>query len=90
MATYPEYLASPAWQRTRRQALLRADFTCARCRATTRLQVHHVTYQRLGDEWPDDLEVLCAACHHAAHFALRNRAAQRAERHGQQRLFPRW
>jgi len=93
MATHDEYLAyltSPEWARQRQQALARAAFTCVRCRATAGLQVHHLTYQRLGAELPDDLTVLCAACHHTVHYALRNRALQQAERQGQQRLLPRW
>lgn len=32
-----------------------------------RLEVHHLTYARLGRELPDDLIVLCPACHAAAH-----------------------
>ena len=27
------------------------------------LQVHHRTYERLGSEWDEDLEVLCEGCH---------------------------
>ena len=32
-----------------------------------RLEVHHLTYERVGHEHPDDLIVLCPACHAAAH-----------------------
>lgn len=32
-----------------------------------RLEVHHLTYERLGREHPDDLIVLCRACHAAQH-----------------------
>src|SRR5215475_10158177 len=28
-----------------------------------RLEVHHLTYERLGNEHPDDLIVLCPQCH---------------------------
>jgi hypothetical protein len=36
-------------------------------RAWTRLEVHHLSYERLGHEAPDDLLVLCGHCHAAAH-----------------------
>ncbi len=32
-----------------------------------RLEVHHLTYERLGAEWDDDLIVLCPACHRGQH-----------------------
>jgi|SRR5215472_14775278 len=32
-----------------------------------RLEVHHLTYKRLGHEHPDDLIVLCPGCHAKAH-----------------------
>ena len=32
-----------------------------------RLDVHHKTYARLGCEAPEDLEVLCRACHDERH-----------------------
>jgi len=32
-----------------------------------RLEVHHLTYERLGRERPDDLLVLCERCHSLEH-----------------------
>jgi hypothetical protein len=32
-----------------------------------RLEVHHLTYERLGWEQPDDLLVLCERCHAVLH-----------------------
>jgi hypothetical protein len=31
------------------------------------VEVHHLTYERLGAELPGDLEAVCAPCHRAAH-----------------------
>jgi 5-methylcytosine-specific restriction endonuclease McrA len=28
-----------------------------------RLELHHLTYDRLGHEWPSDLKILCVRCH---------------------------
>ena len=30
--------------------------------------VHHLTYERLGEEWDEDLQLLCAPCHNLEHF----------------------
>lgn len=67
--TYEEYLRTEHWKRTRRKALLRAGYQCQKCGATSYLEVHHVTYARLGAERPDDLIVLCRACHDYVHVA---------------------
>ena len=65
---YREYLRSPEWRRTRRFALDRAGYRCQLCgKAQRGLQVHHLTYQRLGFEEPDDLVALCDDCHAAQH-----------------------
>jgi len=46
------------------------DFTCARCKEKFppgALDVHHLSYDRLGNERPSDLQVLCRAkCHPVA------------------------
>jgi len=51
----------------RNRALRLASYRCATCGARRGLEVHHVTYERLGAERDDDLRVLCAACHHGWH-----------------------
>lgn len=64
---YADYLQSPEW-RLRRNARLRAvGFRCEQCHEPKGLQVHHVTYERRGQEWDTDLEVLCADCHEGIH-----------------------
>lgn len=56
-----------AWKARREEALDRRGRRCELCRATSRLQVHHNTYERVGAELPDDLVVLCNACHARHH-----------------------
>jgi hypothetical protein len=60
---YLEYLKSASWRVTRNRALMLADYRCERCNSKRDLQVHHRTYERLGHEWDQDLEVLCGGCH---------------------------
>lgn len=33
----------------------------------TRLELHHLHYQTVGHESPDDLEAICRTCHNEAH-----------------------
>lgn len=56
---------------TRNRALMLAGYRCERCDSKRDLQVHHRTYERLGHEWDEDLEVLCDACHGEHHAILR-------------------
>lgn len=66
-AEYLAYLESP-WWRMRRHAVMRyRGERCERCGLTQRLQLHHRTYQRLGKELPEDVELLCRNCHRQEH-----------------------
>jgi 5-methylcytosine-specific restriction endonuclease McrA len=64
---YRDYLSSDEWALVRVAALARANYRCARCMTTFDLQVHHITYDRLGHELPEDVMVLCDGCHDKEH-----------------------
>lgn len=64
---YYDYLKSPQWQTVRDAALKRANYQCEKCKSAKNLQVHHITYKRLGYELPEDLIVLCKDCHENVH-----------------------
>lgn len=64
---YQRYLQSAAWKTTRRLALERNGYRCSGCDETEHLEVHHLTYERLGHERPTDLMVLCGFCHAREH-----------------------
>jgi len=75
---YREYLASEHWYRKRAAALRAAGYMCSRCgtvgaKRGSGLQVHHLTYARLGDELLEDLRVLCQSCHNAIHDKPRSK-----------------
>lgn len=61
--TYQQYLHTPHWRAKRRAALEAAGYECAVCCRKEELQVHHRTYERLGDERIRDLIVFCRGCH---------------------------
>lgn len=67
LINYAEYLQSDGWKERRQRKLEQAGHRCQRCESRSRLHVHHLTYQRLGKEHPDDLMVLCHRCHAAEH-----------------------
>jgi hypothetical protein len=64
---YQEYLRTDHWHDRRTVALERANNRCQVCNRTDRLQVHHRTYERRGEEQPEDLIVLCNSCHRLFH-----------------------
>lgn len=60
---YQAYLKTIAWKERRTAALRRAGYRCQVCNGSDRLEVHHRTYERIGQEDPADLTVLCHECH---------------------------
>ena len=64
---YLNYLNSKEWAEIRVEVLTKANFKCQRCGSKNYLQVHHLTYERIFKEEPEDLEVLCAGCHQSEH-----------------------
>lgn len=71
-AEYLAYLQSYDWQLKREKALKRFGNRCAICNSPDHLQVHHRTYERLGDEAIGDLTVLCADCAQIAKSIIRH------------------
>jgi 5-methylcytosine-specific restriction endonuclease McrA len=64
---YAAYLQSEKWARKRAKALAQAGNRCALCNGSVGLNVHHRTYQRIGNESQEDLIVLCRNCHERHH-----------------------
>ena len=66
---YKEYVASEEWQNSKRrkQCIKDADNKCQMCGIGFGLEVHHVHYQNLGKEKPDQLVLLCVLCHEYTH-----------------------
>ncbi len=77
-AEYRRYLRSVTWFVKRREALRRAGYRCGRCGAPVtndNAHVHHLTYERLGAELPEDLSVMCRECHPEADAERRSQKA---------------
>jgi len=57
------YLRSDHWQEVRRKKLKQAGYKCEACGQKVKLDIHHLTYERLGKERLSDLQALCRSCH---------------------------
>ena len=66
-ALYLDYLASEKWKKLRDKVVDRDGNKCTKCSNTTNLHVHHLTYDRVGNEELTDLITLCKACHENEH-----------------------
>ena len=65
---YREYLKSESWKKKKRLVLKRDNCICQGCGAKeTTLEVHHLTYERVGSELLLDLVSLCVSCHEKIH-----------------------
>lgn len=65
--TYPYYLQTQHWRHMRN--VKRMEGVCAGCgeSITDDFDVHHLTYDTLGHESPDDLALMHPACHAMLH-----------------------
>lgn len=80
---YAAYISSAKWKIKARAALDRAGHKCQRCGRTkwsARLEVHHKTYERFKNERPEDLEVVCVACHAKADEERRTAVRRKNQR----------
>lgn len=66
-AMYNSYILSQQWAEKRKAVIARDNGVCRRCEDAAIDQVHHLTYERIGNEKLDDLIGLCATCHAIEH-----------------------
>lgn len=64
---YDAHMASPEWRELRRKVMARCRGVCEGCGARAAVQVHHLTYRRLGREMLFDLVGVCLPCHEEIH-----------------------
>lgn len=63
---YQQYIASPQWSAFKASYFATHARACAVCGAR-QVQLHHMTYARLGYEHPSDVVPLCEPHHRAVH-----------------------
>ena len=71
---YKLYMQSAPWRILSDMVKQRAGYTCEICSAVGKkiggfatLHVHHLTYERFGEEDMSDLVCLCSNCHRKVH-----------------------
>lgn len=64
---YDQYIHSHTWRSLREAILKRDSYTCQKCKKAKAIQVHHLTYIRLGNEDFKDLISVCIPCHEKIH-----------------------
>jgi hypothetical protein len=63
---YDNYIQSTTWREKATKAKERVGWRCQVCnrhKDEITLDAHHRTYERLGEELPEDITVLCRDCH---------------------------
>ena len=65
---YNEYLKSEKWQQLRHKIFRRCHGVCEGCGDRPAVEVHHLTYERFGDELLFDLVGVCEECHEKVHW----------------------
>jgi len=64
--SYSEYLKTRHWSKTRKRILKKYNFVCYDCLEKA-VDVHHLTYERIGNERDSDLIPICIKCHSIRH-----------------------
>jgi hypothetical protein len=64
---YYLYLNSVEWKNKRNQVFERDSNICQKCLAKTADDVHHLTYENIGNENLTDLISICRSCHKEIH-----------------------
>lgn len=84
---YKDYLASPEWLAFSTEAKVETGGRCQGCdRETWDLAVHHLTYERLGNEKATDVWVVCRRCHLKFHRHHKKRVNKERKRQGKAKI----
>lgn len=75
---YPEYLKTRHWNAVKERCFREHGCRCFVCGITKGIEVHHVEYDRIGEELPEDVVPLCRAHHQLQHDILCSIAAEKA------------
>ena len=71
---YKKYLSSKTWANIKIELILHRGPFCQVCRKKKhplKLDVHHLTYENIFNENPEDLMLLCKVCHQVEHGIIK-------------------
>jgi hypothetical protein len=66
-ARYDAYISSERWAGRRASYYKNHERKCAACASASSIHLHHLTYERMGNELDADLIPLCESCHDKVH-----------------------
>lgn len=67
-AKYRLYLLSDEWIEFKKKLFTTRGRRCENCQTTKgQIHGHHLTYERLYNEKPEDVQLLCQSCHSSVH-----------------------
>lgn len=61
--SYNDYIHSDEWKKKREEVFAKYGRRCGICQSVNGIEVHHLTYDRIGEEMVSDLMPLCRDCH---------------------------
>jgi hypothetical protein len=64
---YAAHMKTAKWQGSRILVIRRCKGICERCHKWPVVNIHHLTYERVGNELPEDLLGVCSRCHRELH-----------------------
>ena len=67
LKAYDAYLKSPEWKRKSELVIKRAKQLCEGCLTRKAIQVHHLSYEHVGEEFLFELVAVCTVCHERLH-----------------------
>lgn len=71
--TYKDYLKTEHWKNIKmKMKNSKYKYMCYSCKSKTKLQLHHKSYKRVGNEKLTDLIWLCEDCHKKTHEINKN------------------
>lgn len=65
---YDKYLSGEAWSEKRKKVFSRSKNLCEGCLQGSATEVHHITYDHIGDELLFELVAVCDECHKRLHL----------------------
>jgi hypothetical protein len=79
--SYTEYLQCEYWNAFKRTYFETHAKICFHCHSHRKIELHHLTYDRLGSERYEDVVVLCQYCHSLTHRLIKERRSHLYEAH---------
>lgn len=77
---YKDYLLSSEWAEIRIDLFNKRGKKCEKCGSLKNLHIHHLHYNNIFKEEPEDLMILCGNCHSNEHDLINKKRKVRAKK----------